>query len=33
MLHEEGVPNLDGKVNLREYRWEDARKEEEQGLW
>jgi methylated-DNA-protein-cysteine methyltransferase related protein len=35
MLHEEGVPNLDGKVNLREYRWEDARKEKDEvpGLW
>jgi methylated-DNA-protein-cysteine methyltransferase related protein len=36
LLHEEGVPNLDGKVNLREYRWEDARKEEPEdlpGLW
>ena len=30
-----GVPNLDGKVNLREYRWEDARKEKDEvpGLW
>ncbi|WP_439663401.1 MGMT family protein [Lentzea sp. HUAS TT2] len=36
LLHDEGVPNLDGKVNLREYRWEDARKEEAEdvpGLW
>jgi alkylated DNA nucleotide flippase Atl1 len=36
LLHEEGVPNLDGKVDLREYRWEDARKEEAEdvpGLW
>lgn len=27
MLREEGVPSLDGKVNLREYRWEDTRKD------
>ncbi|SDP46731.1 MGMT family protein [Lentzea jiangxiensis] len=35
LLHEEGVPNLDGKVDLREYRWEDAREkaDEEPGLW
>lgn len=36
LLHEEGVPNLDGKIDLREYRWEDARKpepEEPPGLW
>ncbi|MFD5824979.1 MGMT family protein [Lentzea sp. NPDC060358] len=36
LLHEEGVPNLDGKVDLREYRWEDARRpapEEPPGLW
>ncbi|MCG8923760.1 MGMT family protein [Lentzea sp. DG1S-22] len=35
LLHEEGVPNLGGKVDLREYRWEDARAEadEEPGLW
>lgn len=35
LLHEEGVPNLDGKVSLRDYRWQDARKEAEEppGLW
>ncbi|GAA3459633.1 MGMT family protein [Saccharothrix longispora] len=35
LLREEGVPSLDGKVDLRAYRWEDAVKEKEEppGLW
>ncbi|MGM1058854.1 MGMT family protein [Saccharothrix sp. Mg75] len=37
LLREEGVPSLDGKVDLRTYRWEDAVKAEEAaeppGLW
>ena len=33
LLRAEGVISLDGKVNLREYRWEEARKEEPPGLF